>query len=96
MGDIVRVREDLEVRVYDRLGTTVEMMQYRGKSFEIENIRYGVFLYLKGIRNYAWNDAMVEPYCEEIGGEFDIPYDTPEINTLLKSGVNFLNIFTYE
>jgi hypothetical protein len=92
VGDTVRVKPDLCLGIYDGLLFAREMLRYRGQVFVVESTTEKGNYRLRGIRGYVCNDEMLEPYCEP-GVEFDIPYNTTEINSYLKSGGNIFDIF---
>ena len=93
VGDTVRVKPDLCIGDYGGLMFVRDMLQYRGQEFVVIGTNHNGNYRLSGIRGYVFNDEMLEPDCEP-GVEFDIPYNTTEINSYLKSGGNIFDIFT--
>lgn len=105
VGDTVRIRNDLAVVRYASDGSIIPrgkglnavegMLIYRGEVHTVTSV-YNInddHFFLDGIDIYRWNDGMVEPYIEITA---DIPYDTNEINTLLKAGASILDMFSQE
>lgn len=93
VGDTVLVKPDLCIGDYGGLMFVRDMLRYRGQVFVVKGTNHNGNYCLSGIRGYVFNDEMLEPYCEP-GVEFDIPYNTTEINSYLKSGGNIFDIFT--
>ena len=105
VGDTVRIRNDLAAKRYASdgsiapfkkgLNVVTEMLRYRGEVHTVKSVYQfnEDQFFLDGIESYRWNDGMVEPYIEITA---DIPYDTNEINTMLKAGASILDMFSQE
>lgn len=76
VGDIVVVRADLNVGIYDSLAVVPDMKQFRGTSFKVSAIvsdRY----YVTNENAYGWTDSMLSGLYEEdefVKSEMSIEY----------------------
>lgn len=83
INDIVKVKENLEVGIYDGLGFPYEMLVFRGLKFIVRYTTFHPYYvlepiprkrYPKGVRSeiqwYYFNDAMLEDPITVILGDF--------------------------